>query len=911
MPEYQRTRARGMAERVYRALLHLYPREFREEFGDAMIEFYRDRLSAATGRERVLAGWHAMNDLVRNALPARVDDIRQSIAARRRQRLAPTLAPSLVSTRREDHMFASILQDLRYALRGISRAPSFALTVFAILAIGIGASVAVFSVVNGVLLKALPYPEPDRIVRLEHLQPFQSVSEPEFVDYKRDVKAIRYLAAYLTYTATLASTDAEPERLRGVAVSEDFFSVLRSRLWLGRPFTAEENRRGGPFAVVLSHSLWTRRFGSDSGIIGRGIMFNERNRTVVGVLAPGASFPGPDIAVLTPMRLNYDTLWTRNNHYLQLIGRLAPEGTVERAGLQASELARSFLRDFPDMYGGGIPIITKVAPLSNTMVAESRPYIVTLFIAVTLVLMIACVNVANLMLARGESRRREVAIRTAMGASRYRVVRQALTESLLFALFGGTAGVLIAAGTIRALRAVIPASVPRASEVSVDFIVLAFAVGITVVTGVLCGVVPAFRVARDDASDTLKEGGRGTGAARARGRVRRALAVSEIALAVVTLTGAGLMMRSLWNMQAIDLGFSPDKVLAAQVSPPARYVNEQAAQLYERIIGRVRALPGVEAVGAVEDLPITDDNSIWSIAIDAATTTSVAEAPAAMPQRVTPGYFDAMRIPLVRGRTFTDADREDAPLVAVVNETMARTMWPGKDAMGGTVRMLDSTMPRVTVVGVVKDVRSSGFLTNPPPTMYFPSVQGRRSAYYVPTEMWLVARTTGDPRSIATQVRSIVREVEPSAPIATVQTMTEAVATSVAPRRFTSLLLAGFAIVALVLAGLGIYSVIAYSVSQRRAEMGIRMALGANRRQVTNQVLGEGIRTATLGAAIGVALTLATTRFLRAMVVGVSPSDPATLAIVTFVLLLVALVASYVPARRASSVDPVRAIRAD
>ena len=877
-----------------------------------MVEFYRDRLARTKGRDRALAGLHAMSDLARNAIPARIDDIGQSIAFRRRQKLAPVLAPSLVSTRREDRMLASILQDLRYALRGMRRAPSFALTVCAILAIGIGASVAVFSVVNGVLLKALPYPDPDRIVRLQHYEPYGTVSEPEFVDYKREVTALQYLAAYLSYPATLAAKDVEPERLRAASVSEDFFPVLGSRMWLGRPFAADEQRRGGPFTVVLSHSLWTRRFGSDSSIIGREITFNERNRTVVGVLAPGHSFPGPEIAVWTPMRLNYDTLWTRNNHYLQLIGRLAPEGTIERARLQASELARRFVRDFPTMYAAGKPVIVTVSPLSNTMVAESQPYIVTLFIAVTLVLMIACVNVANLMLARGEVRRREVAIRTAMGASRYRVVRQALTESLVLALFGGAAGVLIATATVRALRAVIPASVPRATDVSVDFIVLAFAVGITVITGVLCGVVPAFRVARDDASDTLKEGGRSAGAARARGRVRRALAISEIALAVVTLTGAGLMMRSLWNMNAIDLGFSPDNVLAVQVSPPARYVDQQATELYERLMARVRALPGVQSVGAVEDLPISDGNSIWSIAIDdMSPNTSVADAPAAMPQRVTAGYFDVMRVPLVRGRTFTDADRADAPLVAVVNETMARQMWPGKDAIGGMIRMLNPAMPKVPVVGIVKDVRSSGVLTDPPPTMYFPSPQARQSVYYVPTQMWLVIRTAGDPRSIAAQVRSIVKEVEPSTPIARLQTMNEAVAASVAPRRFTSLLLAGFAMVALVLAGLGIYSVISYSVSQRRAEMGIRMALGASRKTLVGQVLGEGARTAALGAVFGVVLAMAATRLLRSMVVGVSPTDPMTLGTVAAVLLLVAIAASYFPARRASRVDPALAIRAE
>jgi putative ABC transport system permease protein len=711
--------------------------------------------------------------------------------------------------------------------------------------------------------------------------------------------------------ATLASTDAEPERLRAVAVSEDFFSVLGSRMSLGRPFSADEKRRGGASAVVLSHAFWTRRFGSDSSIIGREITLNEQNRTVVGVLPRGASFPGQEISVWTPMRLHYDSLWDRNNHYLTLVGRLAPGATIERARLEAAELARRFVRDFPTMYRANQPIVTGVAPVSNVLVAESRPYLVTLFVAVILVLMIACVNVANLMLARGEGRRREVAIRTAMGASRYRVMRQALTESLVLALGGGVAGVIVAIATVGAVRTLIPASVPRASDVAVDLPVLLFALGVTMLTGVLCGMVPALRVARDDASDTLKEGGRSAGSGHGRGRVRRALVVSEMALAVVTLTGAGLMMRSLWYMQAIDLGFSPDHVLAVQVSPPARYADEQAVQLHERMISRVEALPGVESAAVVEVLPVTDGNSIWSIVIDGAATTTVSEAPTAMPQRVSPGYFGVMQIPLLRGRAFTDADRADAPLVAVVNQTMARRMWPGKEAIGGRIRMLDPTMPQATVVGVVKDVRSSGFLTDPPPTMYFAIAQAKRIAYYAPGQVWYLARTAGDPGQIAPQVRSIVREIEPSTPIATLQTMNEALADSVAPRRFTSLLLGGFAIVALILAGLGIYSVIAYSVSQRRAEMGIRMALGASRGQVTGQVLGEGIRTAVLGAATGIAIALATSRFLQSMVVGISPMDPLTLLSVASALLTVAVLASYLPARRASSVDPVRAMRAD
>jgi putative ABC transport system permease protein len=911
VPEYERTRPRSIAERFYRALLRLYPPAFRDEFGDAMVEFFRDRMSQSRGRGRQLfIGLGAAGDLIRNAIPARIDDLTLTYTRRRRERLATLDVPSLIPRRREDHMLTSVLQDLRFALRGMRRAPAFALTVFATLAIGIGASVAVFSVVNGVLLKALPYPEPERIVRVEHTAPYGTVSEPEFVDYKRETSALSLLAAYVTGNATLASPDGEPERIRVTSVSEDFLSTLGARMWLGRSFTAEENRRGGPFAVVMSHGLWQRRYGSDSSIIGSTIVVNGRPRSVVGVLPPGVEFPAPDIGLWAPLRLNYDTLWTRNNHYLEVIGRLAPDASIERARLQIAELARRFGRDFPETYDPARPLVTRVATLSTAMVADTRPYIVTLFVAVTFVLLIACANVANLMLSRGESRRREVAIRTAMGASRFRVVRQALTESLLFALIGGAAGLSIAAGTVNAVRAAVPASVPRAGDIAVDVGVLLFALGITLITGVLCGVVPAFRVARDDASDTLKEGGRSAGSARGRGRVRRGLVVAEIALAVVTLSGAGLMLRSLWNMQSIDRGFEPERVLAVQVAP-AVPEDDRATQLYDRFLERVRAIPDVVHAGAVQDLPITDGNSMWSILVDGAPQTSVANAPAAMPQKVTHGYFEAMRIPVVRGRIFTAADRVDAPLVAVINETMARKLWPGKDAIGGTVKLLNETLPWVTVVGVVKDVRSSGFLTDPPPTMYFPQAQAGKSAWYVPSTLWLIVRTNADPRAVVGQIRSIVREIAPAAPIARVQTMSDAVAASVAPRRFTTLLLLAFAMVAMILAGLGIYSVIAYAVSQRRAEMGIRMALGARRGQVVSQVLGEGVRTAAVGAAVGIVLALATTRFLRAMAVGVSPGDPGTLAVVAVTLMLVAVAAAYVPARRASGVDPARAIRAD
>ena len=914
MPEYARTRPRTRGEWLYRALLRVYPRDFRDEFGDAMVEFFRDRNAAARNAgtlSTIRLWWRVWLDLLRNALPARVDAIGRVLRQRREYRRAPFTTPSLGHLRQEDRMLATIMQDLRFALRGMRRAPGFTVTVLATLAIGIGASVTIFSVVNGVLLKPLPYPEPHRIVRAQHLQPLGTVSEPEFVDYKREATAFALLAAYHTAPVTLGGSEGEPERIEAAVVSEDFFPVLSRPMALGRSYNAEENRRGGPFATVISHGLWQRRFGGDSSIIGRQIVVNERPRTIIGVTQQGTDFPSNRISVWLPMRLNYDTLWTRNNHYLQLIGRLASGATVERAGLEIQTLARRFQRDFPDMYGGGA-LITRVAPLSNVIVADAKPYIMALFGAVGFVLLIACVNVANLMLARGESRRKEIAIRSAMGASRTRVTRQALTESLLFAIAGGVLGLLAAIGGVGALRALAPSTVPRVDEVAVDPMVVVFAIAVTLVTGMLFGTGPALRAVRDDAAESLKEGGKtSSGNARGLGRLRRTLAVSEIALAVVALSGAGLMLRSLWHLQAIDLGFRPDHVLAVRLAPPQRYQGQQAATLYDRMLERVRALPDVEKAAAVEDLPITDGNSEWSILVDGAPMTTVANAPAAMPQKVTPDYFETMGVRLVRGRTFTNADRADAPLVAVVNETMEKKLWPGKSAIGGTVKLLSEERPWVTVVGVVRDVRSRGFLDEVPPTMYFPQAQAERAAWYVPSQMWLVIRTRGEPSAIAASVRAIIREIEPSTPIATVQTMTEAVAASVASRRFTTSLITGFALIAVLLAGLGVYGVITYSVNQRQFEMGIRMALGATRSRVVNQILGEGLRTGAMGAAIGLVLAWGATRLLIATLVDVKPGDPLTLAVVTVVLLSVALLAAWVPARRASAIDPVRTIRAE
>jgi putative ABC transport system permease protein len=571
-------------------------------------------------------------------------------------------------------------------------------------------------------------------------------------------------------------------------------------------------------------------------------------------------------------------------------------------------LALRMSRDFPDTYMPDKPLVASVAPLLAHTVAEVRPYLVTLFGAVLFVLLIACVNVANLLLARGEARRKEIAIRSALGASGIRVARQAFAESMLLAVIGGAMGVGLAALGVRLLRSAVPPNLPRADGIAVDVPVLLFAVGITLVTGVLFGMMPAVRSARSDAAGTLKEGGK-TSSTRGLGRLRSALVVSEVALSVVTLAGAGLMLRSLWNLQAIDLGFRPDHVLAVSVSTPVSYTPVQSHALYRRLTADVRALPGVVNAAAVEDLPIAECCSGWSILIDNAPMTTVANSPAATPAKVTSGYFDVMRIGVVRGRAFAETDDENAPLVAVVNETMARTLWPGKDPVGGTVKMLNETSPRATVVGVVRDERLAGLSQPAPATMYFPQAQAGKSAYYVPSWMWVVVRTNGDPAAIAPAVRNAIRRAEPLAAIARVQTMDQVVSASVASRRFATALIAGFAGVALLLAGIGIYGVIAYSVTQREFEIGLRLALGATPTAVVRQIIGEGLRTALIGAAVGLVAAVLTTRLLRAMFVEVSVTDPLTLASVTALLLVVAIAASWLPALRASAVDPLEAMR--
>jgi putative ABC transport system permease protein len=915
MSEFIRTKPRGLQERVYRALLRLYPRDFRDEFGDAMVEFFHDRLTRARASYSIagpLIVWpRALLDFARNAVPARLDSGRRAFGSWRRS-VAAGRHPTLSTSRRKDWMLSTILKDARYAARGLTSKPAFSAIVIATLTLGIGATVAIFSVVNGILLRPLPYAEPRRLLAIETAAPYGSISEPEFVDFQRGARSFEHMAAIAYATASLTGGDAEPERIQGARVSDGFFPILGVPAYLGRGFTPDEDKPGGAPVIILSYGLWQRRYASDSSIIGKDIMLNGRPRTVVGVMPLRFTYPSTYTDVWLPLRLNPDSLWTRNNHYLTMIARLSSTTTFAGAVAELNAMGRRWAPEYPDIYERDKPLQVNASLMADAVLGKTRPYLLALLGAVAFVLLIACVNVANLLLVRAEARRKEIAVRSALGASRVRLVRQALTESALYALIGGTLGVLLAWQGVRLLVAVAPTTIPRLDEVGLDWPVLLFSLLLSLGTGLLFGLAPAVKAAPDTSAATLKDTRRAGVQGRGITRLRRTLVITEIALATIALSAAGLMFRSFANMQAIDLGFQPNNLLTMRVSLPARdYSGDRPVLLYQSALERVRDLRGVHSAAIVGDRPIRDGKSIWSILIDGAPMASVAASPSAMPQQVSPGFFETMQIGLVRGRTFTDADRAGAPLVAIVNETMEKKFWPGKSAIGGTIKMLYEKAPWATVVGVVKDVRENGFLAEIPPEMYFPYAQAGLSAYYTPLDMSFVIRTEGDPLALVSSVRQVMRELEPAAPLAQIQSMDQVVAESISNRRFSTQLLVGFAVLALLLAGIGVYGVISYGVTQRTFELGLRIALGAQRGRVLRFVVGEGVRLAAVGLVIGIAGALAVTRLMRALFVEVSPGDPATVLAVTLVIAVVALLASWLPARRATVVDPMRAMHAE
>ncbi len=822
--------------------------------------------------------------------------------------------------RRRADMWDTLWQDLRYAARALRRSPGFAAVAVVTLALGIGANTAIVSVVNGVLLRPLPYVAPDRLVRVYTAfrgsgTPRYAMSQPEFMDYKGLTRVFENAAAYtgasLTLTGGCSATAGacEPERVRGIAATRDLLPVLGVAPARGRNFEGDEGRTGREPVVIVTHEFWQNRFGGDPSLLGRSLTLNAVSRRVVGILPPGVTLARAEAFI--PIYINPDSLTGRATNYLSGIARLAPNVSVERAQRELDALTRDiaarYARVYPPSMGYGATVIS----MRDAIVGDVRPALLLLLGAVGLVLLIACANVANLLLARGEARQREIAVRVALGANRGRIVRQLLTESTVLALAGGAFGALLAWWGLKALLAVNPDAIPRLEFVGIDTTVGLATLGIALATGLVFGLAPAMRMVRPELQSSLKEGTRGGSVGRAQQRLGRTLVAAEIALAVVVVIGAALLVRSFRTLRGVDPGFDAAHVLAVDLAiPAARYDDAATTTFYRRLVERVGALPGVTIAAASSDLPPVASGNNWDVEILGRPRPAGTAAPSPNVRTVTPGFFRALRVTPVRGRVFGDEDLGSSQLVAVVNETGARVIWGAANPLGQQVRF-EPTGGWVTVVGVARDVRMMGLAETVSPEVYLLHEQLPAIAQSSERTMYVIARTAGDPAALAAAARRTVRELDPLLAITGIRTMTEIVDRSVAGPRFTMLLLAVFGVVALTLAAVGIYGIMSHAVKRRTREIGIRVALGARPGDVLRLVVGQGMALAGVGLAVGVVAALAATRLMRSLLFGVSATDPVTFVAIVALLGAIALVASWLPARRAVATDPTLALRSD
>jgi putative ABC transport system permease protein len=805
-------------------------------------------------------------------------------------------------------MIDLLRQDLTYALRRLRKAPGFALVAVATLALGIGANSAIFSVVDAVLLRPLPFPQPDRLVRVAQTWKGRpTVYSPQnYLDVEAQATGFQGLAAIDTTGITLTGQGAAA-RLEGAEVSAAFFDVLRVRPLHGRGFLAGENEPGRTRVAVLGHQLWRDRFGADPSVVGRTISLNRQSYSVVGVAPPGFRYPD-ETEVWTPME--YDQRFRSNSRgawYLSVVGRLRDGATLDGARQEVATIAARLAQAYPaDNEGVGGTVIS----LHEATVGASRRALLVLLGAVGLVLLVACVNVANLLLARIAARETELAVRTALGAGRGRLVRQLLTESLLLAVLGGIAGLALAALLVDALVALQPQGVPRLAEVSVNRSVIGFAAMLSLVTTVLFGAFPALQTSRRATAQALRQGSRGilTGG---RGGLRSGLVIGQIALAMVLLAGSSLLVRSFARLRSVDPGFRTEGALAFRVSLPESAYADDARMLsfHDDLQRRLAALPGVRSVGAVAGLPLSGNHFNISFAVEGRPALPPAQQPSLEVRIATPGYFRTIGIPLRRGRSFTDSDGPEAPQVVVLSESAVRRFFPDEEPVGKTIRLgLGRGRGRKAggeVVGVVGDVKELGLAAESPPEVYLPYAQ------FPIQSMDVVLRTDVPPRSLAAVAERVVHGLDAELPVARVATLDEVLARSVSEPRFYALLLGSFAATALFLAALGLFGVMSYAVAQRTRELAVRIALGARREEMLLLVLREALVLGVGGVAAGLFGALALSRVIASMLFELSPTDPATLAGVAGTLVAVALLASYLPARRATRVDPVIALRSE
>jgi predicted permease len=860
--------------RLYRALLTLYPKSFRAEYGGEMCAVFEQRRRAAGGRSGQALVWlTGVADVLFNAAASHWDLARQ---------------------------------DLRFTARALGRTPGFALTAVLVIALGVGANTAAFSVADFVLLRPLPYPESDRLVKLWEAVPGYSqleVSPANYRDWKSASTGFESMSAYNPIELNLVG-EGDPDRLEAAAVTSEVLPMLRVEPALGRLFTSGDDREGAPGTVLLSHGLWQSRFGGDAGALGRRVLLDGAPHVVIGVMPPGFYFPGRDVSLWTPLAFGPDAFEDRDDNYLKLVAKLRAGVSLEAARAEMSVIAGRLEREYPrenEQTGATVNRLREEVP------QQSRLLLLALCGAALCILLIACTNLANLLLARTLARQKELALRAALGAGRERLVRQLLTESVLLAAVGGALGVLVAVAAVPLLARLVPETLPIGQAPSLDIRVLLLAGLITGLTAVGVGVIPALRGGRDTGLEGLREGARSGGGRKQ--RLRSVLVVVEVMASVVLLVSSGLLLRALWRVQSVDPGFRPEGILTLRTALPLPKYDSTArrVEFYRRVLTEVDALPGVESAAYISFLPMAMGGGIWPVGVDGQEVDRRGNSTASL-RYVTPDFFQTLEIPLRTGRGVAESDRFDSPAVAVVSESFARRYWPDADPLG---RSFDFALQERTVVGVVGDIMVRGLERTSEPQVYLPATQVPDGSIIFYTPKDLVVRSSTDPAALLPAIRDIVRRVDAEQPISNVRTMEEIVADVTASRAVQVRLIGALAALALLLAGVGIHGLLSYTVSNRARELGVRMALGARRRDILGMVVGQGIRLAAGGVVLGVGLAYAAARAMSALLASVGPADGATLLVVGGLCLAMAAAGCLFPALRAVRTDPIVAIRAE
>jgi putative ABC transport system permease protein len=809
-------------------------------------------------------------------------------------------------------MMDTILRDIRYGIRSMLKQPAFTAMILLTVGLGIGATTAIFSVVNGVLLRNLPYRQPERIVAIQELNPKGTrvqVTSANFLDWRAQNTVFEHLAAIQEDTSNLALSDSA-ERIDIAQTSANFFDVFGVTAVHGRLFTNADEQAGHEPIVVLSYALWQSRFGADKGVVGQPIRLDGRNYTVVGIAPAGFQYPRKTEAWLPPLRLvpelfaDQDVTQTRGMGYLSAVASLKPGVSLTQAAAEMETITSRLRQQYPESNNNRF---NKVVSLHKHLVGETDKMLWLLLGAVTFVLLIACANVANLLLANAASRQKEIAIRAALGASRWRVIRQLFTESALLALAGGAVGLLLSVWGVPLITQLLPREFPRLDEIRMDWRVLGFTLGASVITGFLFGLAPALNVTKFGVQDAMKETSQGSGGSVHRSRLRQALIVAEVALSVVLLAGAGLLFRSFLQLHSVNAGFTPEQVLTARLTPAGEQFSTGTALInyFDKVTERIATLPGVREVGVINTLPLQKGPTL-RFRVEGRPPLTVDKWPPANYRVVSPNYFHLMNIPVLQGRTFTRSDNEQVPSVLMVNQSLVDKNFQGENVIGKRINFGRSENQQpvwLEIVGVVADVKNLELKEPPEPEFYFSSLQGPFQT------MSIVVRSTVEPNSLVSAVRQAVTEVDKAVPVSNFETMERIVTESVMEPRFNMVLLSLFSTIALLLCAAGIYGVTAYTVTQRTHELGIRLALGAQLRDVLKLILKQGVTVILVGIAIGLAASFVLTRLLKTLVFGVSTTDPLTFIAITSLLALVALVACYVPARRATKVDPLVALR--